>query len=138
MNRPSLLVITAIVVAVVTAAVTWVIAGGSGSSEAARPAYWVSPSGSDAADGSQNSPWRTIQHAANTVPPGAVVSVESGVYHEQVQVHISGNAGAGPVVFRNAPGAHPVVDGTGLAVASDFHGLFDVDSQRYVTIRGFE
>src|SRR5436190_8417100 len=139
MNWTSVLVVvTAVVVAVVTAAVTWAVASGSGSSGTNHAMYWVSPAGSDAADGSQDSPWRTIQHAANTVPPGATVFVHSGTFHEQVHVRISGNPDAGPVVFRNAPGEHPIIDGTGLSVATDFNGLFDVDSQRYVTIQGFE
>src|SRR5438876_5330070 len=112
MNRSALVVITAVVVAVATALVTWSVARGtSGSTASARPTFWVAPSGSDAADGSESGPWRTIQHAANTVPAGAIVNVRSGVYHEQVHVGVSGNAAAGPVVIRNAPGEHPIVDG---------------------------
>ena len=136
MNRSALVVITAVVVATATALVTWSVStreSGSG-----RPTYWVAPSGSDTADGSEGSPWRTIQHAASTVPPGSTVFVRAGVYNEQVHVLVSGNAAAGPIVFRNAPGEHPIVDGSGLTVPSDFNGLFDVDSQRYVTIEGFE
>ena len=41
-------------------------------------AYFVSPSGSDAAAGSAAAPWRTLQHAADTVAAGDVVTVRPG------------------------------------------------------------
>ncbi|MDP9299677.1 MAG: right-handed parallel beta-helix repeat-containing protein, partial [Actinomycetota bacterium] len=109
-----------------------------GSEGSTRPTFWVAPTGEDSASGSQGSPWRTIQHAAGTVPPGSTVFVRAGVYHERVSVDVSGTASAGPVVIRNAPGEHPILDGTGLAVPSDFNGLFSIDSRSYVTIQGFE
>src|SRR5207248_6933856 len=131
-----LLVISAFVVMAVT---TWALVTRSGStSQATGRAFWVAVDGQDSASGSQADPWRTIQHAASSVPPGAIVYVRSGVYHESVNAEVSGNATDGPVVFRNAPGEHPVVDGTGLTAPSDFHGLFSIDSQSYVTIQGFE
>jgi NPCBM/NEW2 domain/Right handed beta helix region len=100
--------------------------------------FWVSPSGNDGATGTQDAPWRTIAHAASAVPPGSTVYVRDGVYHEQVNVTASGSAESGPVVIRNAPGEHPILDGTGVNVPSDFRGLFSIDSQQYVTIQGFE
>lgn len=42
--------------------------------------YVVSPTGSDTGNGSAASPWQTLQHAANAVSAGDVVSVKPGQY----------------------------------------------------------
>ena len=109
-----------------------------GSSESTERTFWVAPNGNDSASGSKAEPWRTVQHAASTVPAGATVYVRDGIYHEVVDVEVSGNAADGPILFRNAPEERPVIDGSGLDVPTGFHGLFSIDSQRYVTIQGFE
>ncbi len=127
--------VVAVVVALLAVAV-WAVATRSSAHE--NTTFWVSPSGDDGAAGTEGAPWRTIQHAASTVPPGAVVNVRDGTYNEAVQVNVSGNADAGPIVFQNAPGQHPIIDGTSLDVPADFHGLFSIDGQRYITIHGFE
>ena len=73
-------------------------------SAAAAATYHVDPSGDDAGAGSAASPWRTVQHAADSVVPGDTVVVHPGVYVESVLIATSGTAGA-PVVFRGEPGA---------------------------------
>ena len=52
--------------------------------------YFVAPNGSNTADGSAASPWATIQHAANSVGPGATVHVAPGDYAEAIVSNISG------------------------------------------------
>lgn len=47
---------------------------------AAAGTYHVSPTGSDAGNGSAANPWRTIQKATSTAPPGAVIVVDGGTY----------------------------------------------------------
>jgi hypothetical protein len=138
--RPSPVGLVAIAVIVALALVGgWALATRSGGSgDVNGTAFWVATNGDDSAAGSESDPWKTIQHAASTVPPGATVYVRDGVYHEVVDVEASGNAEDGPIVFRNAPGEHPVIDGTGLDVPTGFRGLFSIDSQSYVTIQGFE
>ena len=42
--------------------------------------YFVEPSGDDTNSGTQNQPWKTLQHAANTVAPGDTVTVNAGTY----------------------------------------------------------
>ena len=54
--------------------------------------YYVSTSGSDTNPGTLGSPWRTIQHAANTVAAGGSVFVRAGVYKEHVNIPVSGSA----------------------------------------------
>ena len=45
--------------------------------------YHVSTTGADANPGSQDSPFRTIQHAAELAQPGDVITVHEGVYRER-------------------------------------------------------
>src|SRR5437016_2111645 len=53
-------------------------------------AFYVSTTGSDSNPGTVTSPWRTIQHASNSVQAGDTVYVRGGVYNESVNVEVSG------------------------------------------------
>ena len=100
--------------------------------------YYVSTSGSDTNPGTLGSPWRTIQHAANTVAAGDTVFVRAGVYSEYINIPVSGNAAAGYTTFQSYPGETAIVDGTGLAVPNGQYGLFNINNQSYLIISGFE
>ena len=102
----------------------------------AGSSFYVSTSGKDSNSGSFTAPWRTIQHAANTVTAGATVYVETGVYNESVNFPASGTA-SHPITFQNYPGQNAVIDGTGLAV-SGTQGLLNIVNQGYLTVSGFE
>jgi hypothetical protein len=102
--------------------------------------YYVSTKGSDQNSGSLNSPWRTIQHAANSVGPGATVYVYAGVYNEAVTFPTSGTVSA-PITFESLPGQVATLDGTGLKCcgSSGTQGLITIAGTRnYITVRGFE
>src|SRR6266481_5644839 len=59
----------------------------------APPGYYVSTSGSDSNSGTACSPWRTLQHAANTATAGATVHVAPGTYtQDQLTFNNSGTA----------------------------------------------
>ena len=75
--------------------------------------YHVSPSGKDTASGGQESPWHSIQHAANFVSPGDRVLIHSGAYPEHVMFRISGKEG-NPILFSAAPGEKVRVKGLEL------------------------
>ena len=102
--------------------------------------YYVSISGTDSNAGTLSAPWRTIQHAANSVNPGDTVEVEGGTYNEIVTMKSSGNATIGYITFTNYPGQSPILDGTGLSVASGQQiGLFSLEGTfSYIIIQGFE
>lgn len=102
--------------------------------------YYVSTSGNDTNPGTSRAPWLTIQHAANTVKPGATVYVSGGIYHESVHFPTSGRALA-PITFQSYPGETAVIDGTGVSCcgSSATQGLINImGSVSYITIRGFE
>lgn len=63
----------------------------------------VSTSGSDSADGSAGSPFRTINRAAQATEPGDTVLVHAGVYREWVNPPRGGTAEA-PITFQPALG----------------------------------
>jgi hypothetical protein len=101
--------------------------------------YYVATTGNDANAGTLSAPWRTIQHAANSVHPGDTVQVEGGVYNETVTIPSSGNATAGYITFQSYPGQTAILDGTGLNIASGQQfGLFTLRTNSYVVIQGFE
>jgi hypothetical protein len=100
--------------------------------------YYVSTSGKDTNSGSFTAPWRTIQHAANSVHAGDTVYVRAGVYNEVVTIPTSGSAAAGYITFSSYPRELATVDGTGLAIPNGQWGLFTLQNQSYVVVQGFE
>ena len=57
-----------------------------------KSSFYVSTTGNDSNPGTQTAPWRTVQHAADTVSAGSTVNVRGGVYQELVTIKTSGNA----------------------------------------------
>ncbi|MET9652199.1 right-handed parallel beta-helix repeat-containing protein [Streptomyces sp. NPDC006460] len=99
--------------------------------------YFVSGTGSDANDGtSPESPFRTIQAAADRTTPGSTVYIMDGVYGDTspqgvVTASRSGEPGA-PITYRPYPGHHPV-----LKPVSGWDG-FTVMGASYITVEGLE
>jgi len=62
------------------------------------PMHYVSPAGSDTADGSATHPWATIQHADGVVQPGDTVVVLNGTYSGDILLRSSGAAGR-PITY---------------------------------------
>ncbi len=101
--------------------------------------FFVSTTGNDNNAGTQSAPWRTIQHAANSVHAGDTVQVMGGVYNESVTIPGSGNATAGYITFESVPGQTAILDGTGINVAKGQQfGLFTLRTNSYIVIKGFE
>ncbi len=101
--------------------------------------FYVATNGSDSATGtSTNTPWRTVQKAANTLTPGDTALVRGGIYSEAVTVNVSGNSSSGFVKFQNFPGETPIVDGSSVPVPTGNGGLFTIIGRSNVTVAGFE
>jgi hypothetical protein len=124
--------------AVMLAITVWALATRTAGSESERPAFFVATDGDDTNPGTESSPWATLQKAADSAVPGSTVFVRGGVYHQRVDINVSGSEVEGSITFRNYPGEHPVLDGAKLVVPADLSGMITVDSQRHVTIQGFE
>lgn len=99
--------------------------------------YYVATTGNDSNAGTITAPWKTLQHAADTVPAGSTVYVRGGVYKQKLNVTRSGSAAAGPIIFTNYGEEVAVIDGTGLT-ASGAEGLVSLTDVSHVTIKGLE
>jgi hypothetical protein len=62
--------------------------------------YYVSTSGSDGNSGTLSQPWKTIQHAVDSVSPGDTIFILEGTYNESVKVQKSGTS-AKPIRLTN-------------------------------------
>jgi NPCBM/NEW2 domain/Right handed beta helix region len=101
------------------------------------PTYWVATDGDDAGPGTRDEPWATLQHAADSVAPGATVLVREGVYEQRVDVRNSGAPGQ-PITFAAAPDERVVLDGSSLEVPAGQNAMIAIDAGRYVAVEGFE
>jgi len=134
MNR----VLVALIV-VLVAVTAWALATRSGGSseEVVSPTYWVATDGDDSGSGSQDDPWATLQHAADSVAPGATVYVREGTYPQRVEFQVSGEPGRA-ITFAPALGETVVLEGSTLEAPAGRSAVIEIDSQRYITIEGFE
>ena len=99
--------------------------------------FYVSTTGSDSNPGTQAAPWRTVQHAADTVHAGSTVNVRGGVYEELVSIKASGNATDGYITLRSYSGETAVLDAEHI-VPSGRNGVLTIQNKSYVRIEGFE
>ena len=78
----------------------------------------------DANAGTEEKPFKTVQHAADVAKPGDTVCVMAGKYDERVRVKVSGAAGQ-PITFRAMPRRSATVAG------------FDLQAS-YLRLEGFD
>lgn len=99
--------------------------------------YYVSTDGDDGDDGTETEPWRSIQHAAETLGPGDTVYIREGRYNEQVFPQASGTAEA-PITYAAYPGESPVIDGEGIEAgdAHDWGGLIYLYEDAHLRFEG--
>jgi Right handed beta helix region/Protein of unknown function (DUF1565) len=113
----------------------WV--GVSGAFGQSNSSFYVAKTGNDSNPGTQTAPWRTIQHAADTVGAGSTINVRGGIYEERVTLKASGNATDGYITFRSYPGETAILDAEHL-VPEGRGGILTIHNQSYVRIEGFE
>ncbi|MDH7487801.1 MAG: right-handed parallel beta-helix repeat-containing protein [Anaerolineae bacterium] len=102
---------------------------------AAGHTYYVAPNGNDANPGTAALPWRTIQHAANTLTAGDTVYIRAGTYNERVIPQNSGAAGQ-PITYAAYPGETATIDGSGITLPDDLAGLFEIAGRSYIRLSG--
>jgi hypothetical protein len=77
-------------------------------------AHYVSVTGSDENPGTEELPWRTVQHAIDVLDPGERAYVRDGTYNENVLYDPPGGHGnygtwLQPITVENYPGERPVL-----------------------------
>ena len=95
--------------------------------------YYVSPTGDDAAPGTQASPWRTLAKATASVGPGDTVYLTAGTYAEQLVPQVSGTDGHYITFAVDPAGGPATIDGS--TVALDQGGLVQI-GRSYINVCG--
>jgi alpha-N-arabinofuranosidase len=74
--------------------------------------FHVAPSGNDANPGTQATPLRTIQRAADLAQPGDVITVHEGVYRQRIKPPRGGQSDQKRIVYQAAPGEKVEIKGS--------------------------
>lgn len=117
----------------------WIIAallglGWAAESGRAEMTYYVSACGDDGNPGAIESPWRTVQKAADTLKAGDTVYLREGIYPGQVVPAHSGAPGQ-YITFAAYPGESATIDGEGVELKRG-DGLFAVAGREYIRVLG--
>ncbi|PQP85135.1 DUF5123 domain-containing protein [Paenibacillus sp. PCH8] len=99
--------------------------------------HYISPQGDDSNKGTIQSPWKTLQYAADHASPGSTIYLREGVYHQKVKITRSGRSSGNPTLFSSYPQEKVILDGEGLSVRG-IEGLIEVEHASYITIQNFE
>jgi hypothetical protein len=70
------------------------------------------PRASDENDGTEEHPFRTINHAAQVVKPGERVWIHAGIYRELVRPRLSGEDQDRMIAYEAAPGEQVIIRGS--------------------------
>ncbi len=97
--------------------------------------YYVSTSGNDNNPGTISSPWRTIQHSANSMSAGDNVYVRGGTYNEKITISNSGNS-TNYITFLSYPGEISTIDAKGAAGVGVWDALVKITGS-YITFQNF-
>jgi hypothetical protein len=104
--------------------------------------YYVAENGKDSNPGTINSPWKSVQYAANRVQAGDTVNIRSGTYAESVTLKSSGSASQGYITFQSYPGETAKISGTtssgGKLTVTGRQALINIVDQSYIKIIGLE
>ena len=99
---------------------------------AAPRRLFVAPDGSDTADGSEKTPWRTLSKAAAEACPGDTVIIRPGVYFQSLIPENPGRPGA-PVTYQAEIPGSVILDGSNYLRP----GGICVQNLEYIRLRGF-
>jgi parallel beta-helix repeat protein len=89
--------------------------------------YVVAMNGDNTANGSENSPWKTVQHAVDKVKPGDTILLRAGEYSEAVHIVKSG-LHEKPIYLKAFPGESVAIDGGEAAAIKADASYWVIDS----------
>ncbi len=95
--------------------------------------FYISTTGSDSGNGSSSQPWSTFAHAWTGMHPGDTLTVNCGIYTQQVKPTVSGSAGS-YITIQAATDWCVTVDGGSLSVS----GTLYLYQMSYIMIRGIK
>ena len=103
------------------------------------PSHFVDggAAGDDAHPGTEAEPWKTIQHAVDTVSPGDTVYIRGGTYNENALLYYNSGEADNWITYRNYPGEVVIMDGTGIVPTSG-NGLWCMLKSDYVRVCGIQ
>ena len=77
--------------------------------------YYVAPGGNDSGDGSEGSPFATVQKAHDVAKPGDLIYLRGGTYKPTAKtVFKAEGTAAQPIILRSYPGETPIIDASQL------------------------
>ncbi len=74
--------------------------------------FYVALTGNDSSPGTEQMPFRTIQHAADAAQPGDVITVGAGIYRERVSPPRGGVSDSARIIYQAAPGDKVIITGS--------------------------
>lgn len=74
--------------------------------------YYVAMNGNNSAAGTQNAPFRTINHAAQVAVAGDIVRVHGGTYREWVDPKNGGTDDCNRIIYEAVEGELPIIKGS--------------------------
>ena len=98
----------------------------------AQANYYVATDGSNGADGSEASPWLTVQYGIDQLTAGDTLNIKAGTYAGKIDCNVSGTTSQ-QITIRNYNNDIAMIDGAGL---NDYEYLLEIDDQDYITIEG--
>lgn len=78
---------------------------------ASGTSYYVSPTGSDSASGTEQEPWKKINKCITALSAGDTCVARGGTYTDVVDVSGKSGSSGAPITLRNYPGEKPIIDG---------------------------
>jgi hypothetical protein len=88
----------------------------------AQSNYYVSTTGSNSNNGSQLTPWQTIQYSLGKVATGDTLNILTGVYPEKLKIPTSG------ITIRNGISSTPIIDAAGITSQVSIIDITDVSN----------
>jgi len=99
--------------------------------------YWVdAANGKDSNDGtSEETAWKTITKAANTLTAGQTVYIKGGTYYERI-IPVNSGAEGSYITYAANPGDTVVIDDQGMT--PDWEGTVDCNKKSYINFYGLK